>query len=179
MAKIDLQTRPSSKTPLFRVRLSRMEASVVAGVPDRLVAAFADPERNRKVIGRLFPPAFDRSEAEQDAHRALLGSMLLDERRAAVAATRKLIASGESGLRGLTLRLTAQELETCLMVINDYRVLLATELDIRDNDWVERGPARIDDHRSFLELVVLSGIEECFLEGLSGSLDGLEGIIAE
>jgi hypothetical protein len=170
VARIERPADARGRNPLFKVRLTRLEAQVLDALGPRLAAVLRDPERNPRILDRLFPPAFRDRPEDEAAHRRLLGAMLLDARKAALADFQRLLAAGEPGLRGRSFRLTPAELELWLSVINDCRLLLALELDIQENGWMERGPAAVDDPRAFLELVVLSGLQESLLEPLSARL---------
>ena len=52
----------------WTLHLPKLEASVVDALPDKLEQLLGDPDNNRSVIDRLFPPSYTDPE-EQRANR--------------------------------------------------------------------------------------------------------------
>ncbi|MCA9322903.1 MAG: DUF2017 family protein [Planctomycetes bacterium] len=143
-------------------------AEICQALPDRLRELLIHPERSPQVIDRLFPRTHE-TEVDEREHRRLLGESLLERRRDQVEAYAELIAAAEPLRlqRGLRLLLPRASIDLFMRVTNDYRLLLATEMGIEDNEWQLDASLFQDRQREFVELVWLSGIQEILLEALT------------
>lgn len=153
----------------IQLELGDDEFHFLQALPTRLREVLLDPESAPRVIDRLFPPAHE--DAMEDAeHRRLLGRSLYHERLEALERYESSFQGAE--LDPLTdfheLTLGAAELDVWLHVLNDLRLLIATELDIRDNDWFEQGPRNSEDAIRFQLLASLSAVQEILLAALMG-----------
>jgi len=117
------------------LRLSRDERSMLAGLAAEL-RALLDGAPGDPSLRRLFPPAYDEADDER-AYRDLMGSELLDGRRAAL----ELVA--ETVDRD---RLSAEEADSWLRALNDLRLVLGTRLDVQEDTFLEELPP--DDPRA-------------------------------
>ena len=139
------------------LRLSRDERSLLTGVIAELRALLegvpGDPS-----LRRLFPPAYDEAEDER-AYRELMGSELLDGRRAALDVVAQTIDSE---------RLDAEQADAWLRALNDLRLMLGTRLDVREDTFAEE--LGRDDPRvpALAVYAYLSWMQEQLIEALSG-----------
>ena len=139
------------------LRLSRDERSLLTGVIAELRALLegvpGDPS-----LRRLFPPAYDEAEDER-AYRELMGSELLDGRRAALDVVAQTIDSE---------RLDAEQADAWLRALNDLRLVLGTRLDVREDTFAEE-LGRDDPRAPALAVYAyLSWMQEQLIEALSG-----------
>lgn len=116
----------------WTLHLPPAEARVVAGLPRQLEDLLAHPERNRRVVERLFPASYS-DPAEQAEHRRLLGASLLEARRELLADVRKRLEGAPRGPHGLDLALDEAGLDRLLRFVNDVRLVLATDLGLDRN----------------------------------------------
>lgn len=163
---------PSRPSPEFDVWLAPSEEAALLALPGALQSALTDPGASRKIIDRLFPPAYPGDPEEEAAHRRLLGSSLFEERRSDLDEFRRTFDRRERRRRNLrtfsVIPLSAQEMRLWIHVINDFRILLGTQLDIRDNEWRSRLPDSPEETASFLHLVRLSEVQHDLLAGFDG-----------
>lgn len=150
----------------WRLHLLPLEVTIIEALPDQLEALLADPDGNRRVIERLFPPQRDRREDEA-ADRALLGRALLDSRRELLAGFRALLGRGRRDDQGLHLDLEAAQMDLVLRFANDVRMVLSTDLGIEDNlgeaPPVAMGPS---DSAKWALLEYLGGLEALLVDAL-------------
>lgn len=153
--------------------LTQSEEATLLAVPDALKSALTEPDAARKVVDRLFPVAHLDDPEEEAAHRRLLGSSLFEERRESLEEFRRTLDRRQRRRRNLRLftvvPLAAQEVRLWIHVINDFRILLGTQLDIRDNEWRSRLPDSPEETASFLHLVRLSEVQSDLLAGFNGA----------
>jgi hypothetical protein len=151
--------------PAIEVVLTRDTLEDLRSLPDRLREILLHPERPSAVIDRLFPKAHDKPKDQVD-HRRLIGLSLYEERLENM--TRFEDALGRDRALGpfLVLRLDIPEGHLWLHVINDFRLLLATELGIQDNEWHETPPTDEDGLESFALLELLSVLQVALIDVL-------------
>jgi hypothetical protein len=138
------------------LRLSRDERSLLAGVVAEL-RALLDGAPGDPSLRRLFPPAYDEAEDER-AYRDLMGSELLDGRRAALDVVAQTVDHE---------RLSTEEADAWLRALNDLRLVLGTRLDVQEDTFAEE--LRRDDPRAPALAVYgyLSWMQEQLIEALS------------
>jgi hypothetical protein len=143
----------------IRLRLPREERDLLRGLPTQLrrllVEAPDDPS-----LERLFPPAYDDTESEQE-YRRLMGDELLEGRRRALWVVEQTLDQD---------RLSGEQAQAWLTALNDLRLVLGTHLDVRDDTLL--GDVRPDDPRA-PELAVygyLSWLQEQLVEALEADL---------
>lgn len=115
--------------PRWRLRVPALEASILAGLPDRLEDLLTHPERNARIIARLFPRAHD-DETDNLEYRRLLGDSLFDSRREMVGQVRSMLGAARAVGDSLHLELGPREIDVWLRFVNDARLMLATDLGV-------------------------------------------------
>jgi Domain of unknown function (DUF2017) len=142
----------------YRLRLSRPERELLRALPAELERLLDEPENPD--LRRLFPPAYDESEAQQE-YAQLVGADLLDGRRRALATIRE--TAGRS-------RLTPEEAETWLTGLNALRLVLGTRLDVQEGQ-----PPSVDPTdpyaRDAAVYLYLSYLQEQLVEAIASGLD--------
>jgi hypothetical protein len=139
------------------LRLSRDERSLLTGVVAEL-RALLDGAPGDPSLRRLFPPAYDEAEDER-AYRDLMGSELLDGRRAALDIVAQTVDRE---------RLNPEEADAWLRALNDLRLVLGTRLDVQEDTFAAE--LRRDDPRAPALAVYgyLSWMQEQLIAALSG-----------
>jgi len=122
-----------------------IETMALRSLPDRLRHLLADPGSNAAVIRRLFPRAH-ADEEEEAEYRRLVGDELLRRRQDSIDAIEEALAEGEAHRTHLDVTIPPERYELWLGFVNDMRLILGTELDIRDEDWERDLPP--DDPRA-------------------------------
>lgn len=153
--------------PRIRIWLDRVELGMIEGLSDRLRELLLDPNEAPRIVDRLFPPAFKDDPVAEDEHRRLVGSTLLEQRLESLREFDETLARSRDRLARGRFDLEGGEPHLWLHVINDMRLLLATQLDIKDNGWSEAGPQREEDAENFMLLLRLSDLQQHLLEVLS------------
>jgi hypothetical protein len=165
VARITTQAGPPHER--WTLELPPLEASLVAKLPERLAAVLKDPDGNRRIVDRLFPPSY-ADPAQQREHRRLLGSSLLQDRQQMLADVRAALSAAPRSSAGLSLPLDPASLDLLLHFINDVRLLLATELGVDKNlDQIQVAPTDRDAPKYTL-LVYLGGLESLLVDAASG-----------
>ncbi len=166
MARIQREGSAAGSVPRWVLDLPPVEAALVLSIPDQLAALLADPGKNRRVIGRLFPASYADVREERE-HREMLGRSLLHERREMIAAIRAALAGGRRDGRGLRLTVDPAGMDLLLRFVNDARLVLATDLGVdRNLADMTVDPASADAPK-FTLLVYLGGLESILVEALS------------
>jgi hypothetical protein len=148
----------------FRVRLPRAERAVLETVRAELELRL-DEDPDDPELRRLFPPASDDA-GEAAEYRHLTHGSLLDGRRRALAVVRDTLERE---------RLSADEAEAWLTVLNDARLVLGTRLDVREDALFEPFDARDPRAREQAVYVYLSWLQEQLVEAMLGSYRGDRG----
>lgn len=117
--------------PRWRLKVPALEASILAGLPDRIEDLLTHPDRNQRIIARLFPKAHD-DETDEREYRALLGESMFDGRREMVGLIRTMLGSAKAVGETLHIELGAPEIDVWLRFVNDARLMLATDLGLDD-----------------------------------------------
>jgi len=151
----------------WTLHLPPLEARLVTNLPDQLARLLANPGENRRVVDRLFPASYadPREEAE---HRRLLGESLLDARRETLAAVRGQLAGAARDKQGLHLPLGEATADTWLRFLNDVRLVIATDLDVKQNLSDLQLPPGHPDAPRYTLLVYLGGLESVLLDAVTG-----------
>lgn len=156
-----LSRRRVERTPRgdFALRIPRGERALLRNVVARLELLLEEPDQEE--LRRLFPPAYE--DADQDAeYRSLVRGDLLDGRREALRIVRDTVARN---------RLTAEEADAWLRVLNDARLVMGTHLDIdAETDFGEMSPKDPRD-RALTFYAYLSWLQEQFVEAISAGID--------
>lgn len=167
MASIEATGSDARGGPRWHLHLPQAEAALIVSLPAQLQAVLGDPDKNRRLVERLFPPSYDDADLERE-NRRLLGATLLDERRAMLADVAALLGRGRASPTGLRLTLDPASLDALLRFLNDVRLLLATELGVEKN----LGEITIDaghpDAARFSLLVYLGGLQAALVGAVMG-----------
>jgi hypothetical protein len=106
----------------YRLRLAPEERDVLRGMPDQLRRLMAEDDPGLK---RLFPPAY-LDDAERDAeYRRLMREELVNRRLESLAMVEATVDAD---------RLSEEQLNAWMKVINDLRLVIGTSLDVQEDD---------------------------------------------
>jgi len=149
----------------YRLRLDDDERQLLRTLPDQLEGLLAQDGADAGAAGfgmvRLFPPAYlDERELDAEYHR-LMRSELIQRRVEALGVVRETIDAE---------RLTDEQLNAWMRVLNDVRLVLGTVLDVsEDTDPLDADPED-DDYGQRVVYVVLSGLVAEAVDALAGNL---------
>ena len=118
----------------FVVRLDSEGALLLRSLPARLREVLGRTGAGDRLLGRLFPPAYAHPEREAE-YRRLLGDDLIRRKLECIDAFEKTLSSWKTGLFTVTVTIPPEEFELWLGFVNDMRLVLGIELDIRDESW--------------------------------------------
>ncbi|MEM7232906.1 MAG: DUF2017 family protein [Planctomycetota bacterium] len=119
------------------VQLGRDEAMILRILPGRLREVIEDPDANARVTRRLFPTAY-KDKTKDAEYQRLLGDDLKRRKLEGVKTFESTLARMRLVKDGyVEFHIEAEEYEFWLGFVNDFRLMLGTELDIRDDDWEE------------------------------------------
>lgn len=146
------------------------ERDALRSVPPRLraIVESSDPTPTaEQVRERLFPRAYEDAEADAE-FRSIAEPDLVQGRLDALDTFLRTLDEGTDRGRRWQVRLTGEEAEAWLSVVNDARLVLAGTVGITDeSDW-DRGPDH-DDPASVM-LFYLGWLEEELVTALTGTL---------
>jgi Domain of unknown function (DUF2017) len=150
---------PISRTPAgdLRLELGAQERAVLRTLPAALERRLTE-EPESPDLRRLFPAAYAEDDAAEAEYRRLMGSELLDGRRAAL---RTFAQSVDSEV------LTAEEAEAWLRALNDLRLYLGTSLDVTEEDLAQPFDPRHPRAEERALYAYLSWLQEHVVEALS------------
>jgi len=144
-----------------------LEANILSSLPAQLEALLTNPESNQRVVDRLFPASYEDPE-EEALNRKLLGDSLMAERREMIAAITEQLEGAKTTDDGTELALDRASVDLWLRFMNDVRLVIATDLDIRENigddDVVDPGNP---DAPKYALLEYLGGVEAILVEAVS------------
>lgn len=155
----------------FELRLSRQERTILAGLPEQVVALLesgltesgplesgplesADPD-----VRRLFPPAYAEDAHQEAEYRRLMGADLLASHRQALSVMQETIQAD---------RLDQEQLAAWMGALNDLRLVLGTRLNVSE----DMSGFSADDPRA-AELTIygyLGWLQEQVVEALAAEL---------
>jgi hypothetical protein len=138
------------------LRLPEHEQALLREVAARTRARLAD--EGDPALRRLFPSAYEDPERERE-YRKLTGRQLASGRESALAVLESTVDRPS---------LSPDEADAWLRALNDARLVLGTELDVREDlDWDAIGP---DDPRALEHAVYgyLTWIQEQLVEAAGG-----------
>jgi hypothetical protein len=139
-----------------RLRLSRDERALLAGLVAEL-RALLDGAPGDPSLRRLSPPAYEEADDER-AYRELMGSELLDGRRAALDLVAETVDQK---------RLSPEQADTWLRALNDLRLVLGTRLDVREDTFAQEPDLSDPRGHALAVYAYLSWIQEQLVEALS------------
>jgi hypothetical protein len=155
----------SSRELRLLLQLEAMEMKLLLSLRQRLRQLLLDPNRAPKVIDRLFPTSHLRDAKAEAEHRRLVGETMFERRLQALELFDQTLKRADRHRR---LELSASEADLWLHVLNDIRLVLGTELDIRDNDWRAHPVRNREEVQSYQTLVAITVLQESILEALGG-----------
>jgi Domain of unknown function (DUF2017) len=138
-----------------RLNFEEHEVLLLRELLDELDELLLDPEDPD--LRRLFPPAHDDPESEEQ-YRSLVGDQLLIGRRKGLDLVRDTLTSDA---------LSADEADAWLRALNDLRLVLGTRLDVTED--LDFGQLDLTEPRG-RELAIygyLSGLQEQLVEALA------------
>jgi hypothetical protein len=157
-----------AEQPVIHLLLSAGEFELLRSLPGRMRDVLLHPERNAKIIARLFPVTHAQDPRIEAEHRRLLGLSLYDRRMEALERFGETLERAQPMPPLVAIQLDEADVDLWLHVVNDVRLMLGLELGIEENGWWSgpepEGPAG-ESHRA---LIALSGIQGLLLEALSG-----------
>ena len=114
----------------FTLQIEPLEAEVLLELPARLRSLLESPDFTNRVVRRLFPPTYADPQLEAE-NRRLVGDDLIRRKLEGLSVFEK---SLERRKMGPVVEVTIEEeqFDFWLAFVNDMRILIATELDIRD-----------------------------------------------
>lgn len=122
------------KDGVLLLSVSPSEAAILLSVPDRLEELLGRPDFRDRVVCRLFPVAYHDADKEAE-YRRLLGDDLRASKLRTVEAFRQALSSRTRRRRRFDFEIPADAFGTWLACLNDMRLVLATELDITQENW--------------------------------------------
>ena len=137
------------------LHLPRSERAVLRGLPAQLRSLLAE-EPDDPSLERLFPPAYDDAE-DEDEYRRLMHDELLDGRRRALAVVEETVDRE---------RLSAEEAQSWLTALNDLRLVLGTRLGVTEDMLLERIDPRDPQAPDVALYVYLSWLQEQLVDAL-------------
>jgi hypothetical protein len=146
------------------------EREALRSVPAQLrtiVGAHDPTPAAEQVRRRLFPRAYDDDEAEAE-YQSMTEPDLRQQRFDALETFARTLDEGTERGRRWHVRLTGDEAEAWLAVVNDARLVLATTMGISDESEWDRGPDH-DDPASVM-LYYLGWLEEELVTALTATL---------
>jgi hypothetical protein len=147
----------------YVVTLDLYEALLLRSLPDRLRRLLESPEVDARVARRFFPPAYRDSQKNRE-YRRLLGDDLRRRKLAGVETFENTLRNLRRKGRQVEIRIRTEEYDLWLAFVNDMRVLLGVELDIRDDDWGSEEFDPESPHAEDLALLhYLSWLEEALI----------------
>ena len=153
------------KNGLLRISLDPGTAEVLRDLPRRLRALLTRPDFGDRVVQRLFPRAY-KTEAEEVEYRELLGNDLLKRKLDSVDVFEKTLRAWKEGGLQVQLTVTPEDFELWLGFVNDMRLVLGTELDIKDESWGHTFDPSHPQANDMALLHYLSWLEEELLRAL-------------
>lgn len=141
----------------YRLRLPAEERDVLRGLPAQLreLLQTSDPS-----LERLFPPAYDDTEAD-DEYGELVRGDLLEGKLAALEVVEQTVDAD---------RLTEEQLEAWLGALESLRLVLGTKLDVTEATYEQE----VDPHDPSAPVLALYGylswLQEQAVEALAASL---------
>lgn len=131
-------------------------------LPERLREVVENRDFTDEIVRRLFPTAY-RDNAKETEYRKLLGEDLVDRKLESIRIFEEVIAASTIQLDQAAITIPADRFETWLCLLNDFRLLLGTELDIKEDLWREDFDENDPRAEKFFLLHFLSVLEEHLL----------------
>jgi hypothetical protein len=147
------------------VLLDEPEADLLRQVVTEIRTVVEAPDRPDFAI-RLFPPAYVDDDEAQTEYADLMTEDLTRGKLAAFSAVEASLARGRRKRRNWTVRLSAEESEAWLGVLNDARLTLGTKLDVTEEDSTSAIDAAAPDAHARAVYHWLGWLQENLVESL-------------
>jgi hypothetical protein len=111
-----------SRSGRYQLHLSKDERELLRSLPVQLTAVLAQDDVS---LRRLFPPAYADDPEREAEYQGLMREELLSRRQAAHETMARTIDAND---------LDGEELNAWLATLNDFRLVLGTQLDVSEDD---------------------------------------------
>jgi hypothetical protein len=143
-----------TRTGRYQLRLSADERDLLKALPEELKELLA--EDNDPTLYRLFPPAYTNDPERDDEYQRLMRDELLGSHQAALDTLARTADADD---------LSEEEVNGWLAALNDYRLVLGTRLDVKEDELRDDSPAYL--LYNYLTMLV-SDIIDALAETLPG-----------
>jgi hypothetical protein len=144
-----------SRSGRYQLHLSKDERELLRSLPEQLNAVLGEDDAS---LRRLFPPAYTDDPEREAEYQGLMREDLLGRRQAAHDTMARTIDAHD---------LDGEELSAWLATLNDFRLVLGTQLDVREDDRGDLGDMR-DATPEYALYRYLTYLEEAVVEALAG-----------
>jgi hypothetical protein len=136
-----------TRTGRFQIRLSDEDREMLRILHDQLDQLLDEDDAS---LRRLFPPAYNEDPEFDAEYQRLMREDLVDRRRAALATMVRTLDSSE---------LSEEELTGWLGALNDFRLVLGTQLDVTEDDlFIDTPEHALYHYLGYLEESVVSAL---------------------
>jgi Domain of unknown function (DUF2017) len=142
----------------YRLRLNDAERAVLRMLHAELGTLLDEPDDPD--LQRLFPPAHEDPEREAE-YRGLVGDQLVDGRTRALQTVERTLDAE---------KLTAEEADAWLRVLNDLRLILGTRLDVTEETMLGELDPRDPNAQQYAVYAYLSWLQEQLVAALSADV---------
>jgi len=144
----------------FKLRLPAAERDMLRSVPGQLRELLRG-DLDAPELRRLFPPAYQDDAELQEEYRRLTIDDLADRRREALQVVEETVDAD---------RLTEEQLNAWLGVVNDVRLVLGTRLDVTEDSYLRPPPQDDPRFAQFALFSYMGFLEENIVEALASAL---------
>jgi hypothetical protein len=144
----------------YRLRLSREERVLLRMLHAELETLLEDPEDAD--LRRLFPPASDDPERDAE-YRGLVRDQLVDGRARALETLERTLTAD---------KLTPEEADAWLRVLNDLRLILGTRLDVTEETMLAQLDPNDPNAHQYAVYGYLSWLQEQLVAALAAGVGG-------
>jgi hypothetical protein len=144
-----------SRSGRYQLHLSRDERELLRSLPQQLNAVLGEHDAS---LRRLFPPAYTDDPEREVEYQGLMREELLGRRQAAHETMARTIDAND---------LDGEELNAWLATLNDFRLVLGTQLDVSEDDVGDVGEMG-DKAPEYALYRYLTYLEEAVVEALAG-----------
>lgn len=145
------------------VTLPLSEAILLQSLPARLRALLENPDFTQRAVARLFPAAYADSQKDLE-YRRLLGDDLQRRKLESVEVFERTLTDSKLWRGKVRLSIRPEEFDAWLSCVNDLRLTIGAELDIREETWSKHFDPKSPAAEEMALLHYLSWLEELLLE---------------
>ena len=153
----------------FLVRMPVPALQFLHRLPRTLRSILQNPDFGDSAVRRLFPVAYSDPQKETE-YRKLLADDLMRRKLEALDVFEEILTGCELDLQQAAITIPQEHFHACLGVINDMRLVLGVELDLREDLWEREFDPADPRYEKLLVLHFLSYLEEALLEA-TGMVD--------